>query len=104
VEQRGPSSFWVPRKLSLSMDRQARTGDTRVRREMTDRTTEYTECQAFYPVVRKWAPSHLHPREESVAPPPPLGPRGRRHTRYGHGIGILLIVTLYLQASRSEKY
>jgi hypothetical protein len=36
------------------------------------RPTEYTECQALYPVVRIGSSQSPHP-QASVAPPPPLG-------------------------------
>jgi hypothetical protein len=45
-----------------------------------NRTTAYTECQAFSPVVRIGPPLPLHPQASVAPPPPPNLLLGGRHT------------------------
>jgi hypothetical protein len=54
---------------------------------MIDYTTEYTECQAFSPVVRIGFPRPLTGKR--VLPPPPLVPwgGGGTHSLGGEGAG-----------------
>ncbi len=47
---------------------------------------EYTECQAFCPVVRPGSPSPPHP--QTSFPPPPLGPRGEAYSLAEVAVGV----------------
>ncbi len=54
-------------------------------RDLSYKTTEYTEYQAFCPVVRIGSPPQT-PSPASVWCSPPLGPRGETHSLGGEGV------------------